>query len=162
MALTPAQLATLKAAILADPALNALPNTADGNVAIAAELNKASAFVVRKRSVPSKDVGPILNYVAVSNLTTANRDRATTFLTLNPDSFAPTADVESYWDTTFGGALGGQGQATRDALAALWRRVATRFEQLFATGTGTTVAPGALVVDGPVTAQEVESARNLP
>lgn len=152
----------LKAAILADPALNAFPNNSDGAFAIAAELNKPGTFVVRKRAVQSSDVGPILNYVAVSNLTTANRDRATTFLALNPVSFAPTVDVESYWDTTFGGALGGQGQATRDALVALWRRFATRFEAIYATGTGTTLAPGVLVVDGPVSYQEVEAARQLP
>jgi hypothetical protein len=37
--LTPAQLTTLKAAILADPALNAQPNNSDGAFAIAAALN---------------------------------------------------------------------------------------------------------------------------
>jgi hypothetical protein len=39
MPLSPAQLATLKAAILADPVLNAQPNTGDGAIAIAASLN---------------------------------------------------------------------------------------------------------------------------
>lgn len=160
--LTPAQLTALKAAILADPVLAAFPANSDGAFAIAIELNKPSTFVVRRKSVNTKEIGPVLNYVAVSSLTTANRDRATTFLLLNPQDFAPTADVESYWDSTFGGALGGQGQATRDALAALWRRVATRFEAIYATGTGTTLSPGALVVDGPVSQSDVESARSLP
>ena len=40
MALTPQQLATLKADILADPALNAFPNNADGNTAIANAYNQ--------------------------------------------------------------------------------------------------------------------------
>jgi hypothetical protein len=80
---------------------------------------------------------------------------------LNPENFEPTADVESYWDTTFGGALGGQGQATRDALVALWRRAATRGEALYATGTGTAIAPGTLVYEGSISPTDVTSARNL-
>src|SRR3990167_2067116 len=132
------QLSTLKAAILAetDPAFVALRNSG-ATGAMASFYNIDSAFVVRKRSVQSSEIGPVLNYVAMSSLTTANRDRATTFLLLNAQDFSPTADIESYWDSTFSGALGGQGQATRDALVALWRRLATRGEQLFATGTGT-------------------------
>jgi hypothetical protein len=114
--------------------------------------------VVRRTSVQSAEIGPILNYVAVSNLTTINRDRATTFVALNKDSFVPTADVESYWDTTFAGALGGQGQATRDALVALWRRFAKRGERLFATGTGTTVSPGALAYEGSISNGDIVAA----
>jgi len=97
----------------------------------------------------------------VSSLTTANRDRATTFLMLNPENFEPTADVESYWDTTFGGALGGQGQATRDALVALWRRAATRGEALYATGTGTAIAPGVLVFEGTISDADISAALSL-
>lgn len=153
------QLQTLKAAILAetDPAF-VLARTQGQTSVMRDFFNANSTFVVRKKLVNSKDIGPVLNYVAVSNLTTINRDRATTFVILNPDTFAPTADVEAYWDTTFAGALGGQGQATRDALVALWRRFATRFERLFATGTGTSVAPGAIVVEGPITDADIGAA----
>ena len=77
---------------------------------------------------------------------------------MNPESFVPTADVESYWDTTFSGALGGQGQATRDALVALWRRFALRGEKLYATGTGTTVSPGSLVVEGSISNDNIVQA----
>ena len=161
--MTPSQLTTLKSAILAetDPAFVAL-RTAGAVGAMADWYNQPSTFVVRKPTVESSAIGPALNYVAVSNLTTANRDKATTFLTLNPLSFSPTADIESYWDTTFGGALGGEGANTRAALQSLWRRLATRGEKLFATGTGTTVAPGALVFEGSVTIDDVVQAINLP
>jgi hypothetical protein len=163
MALTTAQLTTFKVAILAetDPAFVAL-RAAGAVGAMADWYNQPSTFVVRKRSVDSSAIGPILNYVAVSNLTTINRDRATTFVTLNPVSFAPTADIESYFDTTFAGTLGGEGVNTRAALQALWRRLATRGERLFATGSGTTVAPGALVFEGSVTIDDVVQAINLP
>lgn len=150
----------LKTDILAslDPLVIAARAAPRNDTELARLYSLPSTFVVRKTLVSSKSIGPILNYVAVSNLTTINRDRATTFVTLNPDMFAPTADVETYWDTTFAGALGGQGQATRDALAALWRRFATRVERLLATGTGTTAAPGALVFEGALTAQQVSDA----
>jgi hypothetical protein len=159
--LTPAQLQTLRTAIDADPALTALPRNDDTAFQIAAAFNVVGTFIVRRKRVNSAEIGPVLNYVAVSFLTTANRDRATTFLMLNPESFEPTADVESYWETTFGGALGGQGQATRDALVALWRRAATRGEALYATGTGTAPDPGTLVYEGSISPTDVTSARNL-
>lgn len=153
-------LPTLKAAILAetDAAFVAL-RQANNEQGMAGRYNALSTFVVRRRSVLAAEIGPALNYIAVSSLTTANRDRATTFIILNPLSFAPTADVESYWDATFSGALGGQGQATRDALVALWRRIVTRGERLFCTGTGTTVAPGTLgAFEGTISAQDISDA----
>lgn len=163
MSLTTQQLQTLKTYIASVPAWAALPNTEDAADFIANELNKPAvpAFIVRKSTVKTADIGPVLNYVAVSNLTTINRDRATTFVMLNPDSFTPTADVESYWDTTFNGVLGGQGQTTRDALRALWRRSATLGEKLYATGTGSDASPATLVVDGSISLQEVFAARGL-
>ena len=158
--MTPVQLATLKAAILAetDPAFVAA-RTAGAEQPMADWYNAASTFVVRKRSVDSSAIGPILNYVAVSNLTTINRDRATTFIALNPVSFAPTADIEAYFDTTFNGTLGGEGANTRAALQALWRRLSTRAERLFCTGTGTTVSPGTLgAFEGSISAQDISDA----
>ena len=64
MALTAAQLSTLKAAILADPALNAEPNNSDGAFAIAAALNQLSspAFIVWKTDIPTKDIKKVINW----------------------------------------------------------------------------------------------------
>lgn len=158
--LTPAQLTALRTNILASELAAKCVGFGDGPFDIAAAYNlpASPAFVVRRTSVETREIGPVLNYVAVVNLTTANRDRATTFVMLNPGSFTPTADVEAYWAETFSGALGGQGQATRDALANLWRRNVTRFERVFATGTGTTASPGALVVEGAVSPDVVRQA----
>lgn len=160
--LTTAQLQTLKAAIAAEtnPEFVAL-RSAGATGAMADFYNADSTLIVRRTRVESAEVGPILNYVAVSNLTTANRDRATTFLTLNQSGFSPTSDVETYWDTTFGGALGGEGANTRAALLALWRRPATRGEALFATGAGTTANPGTLVFEGYISNTDIVGAINL-
>jgi hypothetical protein len=162
MSLTPAQLPALKAAILAETDSAFVTARQQGAVGeMSAFYNQPSTFVVRRSSVMSSEIGPTLNYVAVSNLTTINRDRATTFVMLNPASFAPTADVEAYWETTFNGALGGEGANTRTALQNLWRRFAKRGERLFATGTGTTLSPGALVYEGDISIDDVVQAINL-
>lgn len=160
--LTTQQLQTLKTAIAAEADPGFVFARTNGQTSVmAAFYNGPSAFIVRRSRVESAEIGPVLNYVAVSSLTTANRDRATTFLMLNPEGFRPTPDVESYWDTTFGGALGGQGQATRDALVALWRRAATRGEALYAAGTGTAAAPGVLVFEGSITDAHISAALGL-
>lgn len=53
---------------------------------------------------------------------------------------------------------GAGGVNTRTALLALCKRTVTRFERLFATGTGSDATPGQLVVEGPVAAQDVIAA----
>ena len=162
--LTPAQLATLKADILADPALASQPMTSAGAQAIADAYNSAATptFVVWRKSVQTAEVGKTVNYIAVEAMTTANQDRIKTFYQMNPVEFEPRSDIRSFWANTFSGALGGQGQATRDALEALWRRNATRGEKLFATGTGSTVSPGDMTVEGQITGADVQQARELP
>lgn len=162
MALTTAQLSTLKAAILANPTWSAQPNTNVGNSVIAAALNAVASpeFVVWRRSVPTDSIGPALNYVAVANLTTINRDRATTFVALNQASFNATQDIADYWDTTFAGTLGGQGATVRATLQALWRRSALLIEKILAAGTGTTLSPAMLGYEGTITPDEIEQARS--
>jgi hypothetical protein len=162
--LTTAQLQAIKAAINADPALSAQPNTNAGNSIIAGTLNAPAvpAFVVWRSSVTTDEVGNAVNYVAVEAMTDANRGRITAFYTMNPASFSPArSDIRTYWANTFSGALGGQGQATRDALEALWRRNATAVEKILATGTGTTVSPATLGYEGTITPDEIERARSL-
>jgi hypothetical protein len=93
-------------------------------------------------------------------MTDANRSRITTFYTMNPVQFDPSrSDVRSYWANTFSGALGGQGQATRDALEALWRRLASRAEKALATGTGSTATPASLGFEGAISIADAAAIR---
>lgn len=164
MALTQAQLPALKAAILAetDPAFVEY-RTAGAVGAMADFYNADSAFVVFKTTEQMDNVGKAVNYVAFEALTTANLEKLNTFRTLNEVTIAPVrSDVRSFFANVFSGALGGQGQATRDALDALWRRFAKRGERIYATGTGTTLAPGALVYEGDVSIDNVVQALALP
>lgn len=164
MALTNAQLATLKADIAADPALAAKPMTSAGAQEIADAYNlTVPAWIVWKPNVPTLQIGAVVSYVAVAAMTTANLDRVRTFYVMNPDSFDPSrSDIRTYMSDTFSGALGGQGQASRDALEALYRRAATRAEKLYSTGTGSTASPATLTFSGSITGADVQQARELP
>jgi hypothetical protein len=165
MALTPEQLPALKAYINSVPAWAALPLNSDSAYFIAGELKKATspAFVVYKPTEHTEKIGRTVSYVAVEALTTANLDKVNTFYRMNPSIFEPMkADVRSFWTNVLSGALGGAGQVSRDAMDALYRRTASVGEKIYATGTGTTLAPGNLVFEGEITYQEVEQARNLP
>jgi hypothetical protein len=160
MSLTPAQLQTLGAYIASMPAWAALPNDSDAAFFIAGELNKDTAFIVYKASEQTDKIGRAVSYVAIEALTTANLEKINTFYGMNPSQFQPAkADVRSFWTNVLSGALGGAGQASRDAMDALYRRPARDVERIYATGTGTTVSPGALVYEGTVTYPEVQQAR---
>lgn len=160
MSLTTQQKATLKAFVEADPVLSTYPHNSDGAFAIADALgdNVVPDFIVYKSKVRTNDIGTAVNYIAVEAMTDANRVRITTFYSMNPVDFKPTADIRSYWANTFSGALGGQGATTRTALENLWKRKANVLEKLFAVGTGTDVAPAELVIEGTISYGEIVSA----
>ena len=157
MQLNPTQKLTLKNAILAEPAVAAFVAAGDDG-SIASYYNQPSTFIVYRDSVQTSEIGKAVMYAAIGAMTTANATRVQLFHQMNPESFKATADIEAFFADTFGGALAGAGQASRDALVALWRRAATRAEALFATGTGTTNSPGDLVVEGTLTPGDVGSA----
>ena len=166
MQLTAPQLQTLKTDILAntDPAFVAARN-AQNNGQMAAWYNVNSTFIVFKPTAPTADIGDIVNYVAVAALTDISVNKLNIFYTLNPSQFEPVrSDERTYLADVFSGALGGQGQATRDALDAYYRRAALRGEKLYCTGTGTTAIPGALnaTANGDITTDNITDALALP
>ncbi len=160
--LTDAQLTTLAAAIAAetDPEFVGY-RTAGATGAMAEWYNQPGTFIVYRKTVMTDEVGSAVNYIAVEAMTDANRGRINTFYGMNPQEFEPRSDVRTYWENTFSGTLGGEGANTRAALQALWRRAATRGERIYATGTGTTVAPGTLAWEGNITNEDVVRAINL-
>jgi hypothetical protein len=151
MELTNQQKATLKTYIQSQPDLASM--FVDGNLSGVADALNASAtpaFWVYRTDIPSSEIGKTVNYVAVAAMTTANLQRISDFLRLNASTFNGRDDVKTFLSDTFSGTLGGQGQATRDALDLMLRRQVSRIERVFATGTGSTVAPGTAVVVGLV------------
>ena len=160
--MTPTQLTQLKAVALADATAAAF--MAAGNDTELAQWFNAAAipsFWVYRRNIPSGEIGTTVNYVAVAAMTTANLDRVNNFLSMNRDKFTARDDIKTFLMDTFSGTLGGEGQNTRDALDVMLRRLANRFERTFATGTGTTLAPGAPVEEGTIdtnTAAQIRTA----
>ena len=157
--LTTAQLQLIKAAIIADPALSAKPQNSDGAFEIAVELNKPAtpAFVVWKLSVTAKEMGEAMNSTEVSGLTTANTNRLMVMHAYSGDVFNPSRlDTRTGFDSVFSGT---GGALTRAALLTLYKRNATRFEKVLATGTGTDLSPANMAVESPVDYTHILDAR---
>lgn len=142
-------------------AVNALPNATDPNACIAAVYNLANspAFTVWKTKVPKVTVGETFNAAELAGLTSLNTQRlqnlAAWLDTINPSLLT----VRTFFDDVFSGA---GGTNTRAALLILWKRLASRFERLYATGTGSDPSPATLVVEGTLSGATVGNARNLP
>lgn len=167
--LTPAQLSALKAAIQADPVLNAQPNNSDGAIAIAEALNLAAApdFWVWRTAVSKTELtnttgpdGTTFTWVGAGFITrSAGEQAAWRELFNGSNSVNPSlANVRQAFADIFSGT--GNAQANRTHLLAVARRKATRAEKLFATGTGSTASPATMVFEGNLNTQDVETARN--
>jgi len=161
MSLTTAQKATLKAAILADPVLNAFPNTVDGAYDMAGLLNKDAvpAFIVWKTRVPIGEIGKAFNSSEMGGLTTANTNRLIALAHFLLDGINPTlASNRAFFDDIFNGT---GGALTRASLLTLWKRSAKYAEKILAANTvGTDATPATLVLDGDIAYPDVYDARN--
>lgn len=156
--LTNAQLITLKNDIAADPVLSLIPQTSDGAFEVAAAYNTQASpdFTVWKTQVTLEEVGLNLDSGEVEALTTAENSRMQTFALYAPEGPKPERpDHRAFFDGVFSGAGGAN---TRPMLLALWKRLALRIEQLYATGTGSDASPATMVVEGTITFRDVLNA----
>ena len=160
MALTSQQLQALKADILADSLLNAKPNNSDGafEIATAYNLTASPAFTVWKTLVSIKQIGDKFNGTELAGLTTANQTRLQTVALFSAEGVNPSlVDRRQFFDDIFSGV---GGATTRANLLVLWKRLATRAEKLFATGTGSDPSPATMTFEGNLSYQDVLTARN--
>lgn len=160
--LTPAQKATLSAHITASGDLNVIPNTLDGAYEIATLLGLPAAptFIVWKSSVTQDEIMQNgFDWLRVDNLSVGkariwewmfnNAERA-----INPSKANVRAGIEETWKGT------APDLAVRAAVYVHCKRLATRVEKVFATGTGSDAEPATLTHEGPVSYQDVFDARN--
>lgn len=181
--MTPSQLATLKAAILADPVLAAKPMTSGGALEIAGILNAAAspAYYVWRSSTPAPD---ILDAIIWASLTLADAPDGTTaytnrvlacqakqmnvqILLQGRDSLATgrnsvrggLSDALQNVPAGTGGAFLDAGWAGANKVKAAITRQASVVEKLFATGNGTTATPSNLGYEGPVSSDDIQAAR---
>lgn len=173
MALTSAQLATLKAAIDADAELAAIPNNPDGAFAIALLLNATAApdYWVWRSKVTQADYvsttsldGTTWSWTTYIQRSQGERDGWREMFAdtgaVNPSN----ANVRAGFADVFSGA-GGATQRTH--LTSMSRRKATRGEKVFATPTvggsgqrGSSANPDTMGFEGSLTYNDVDAARN--
>jgi hypothetical protein len=159
--LSPEYQQALKAAILADQALNAQPNTPDGAYEIARLLDDPTspAFVVWKTSVdPDEIMRNGMDWTRVDNLTVGKAriwDWLTRLGRFNPSKVNIRAGIDAAWVGTIADL------AVRATVYTHCKRTATKAEKLFASGTGTDATPATLGYEGKLSYQDVLEARNL-
>ena len=156
MYLSPEQQTTLKAAILADSALNQIYT--DGDLgALASALNADSSTIVWRTSVTKDEIMQNgFDWVEVDNLTVGKAriwewlfDNQTS--SINPAKGNVRAGITECWKGTAAKL------AVQAAVFGHCRRPATVLEKLFATGTGTTVSPALLGVEGDISWYDLTS-----
>lgn len=154
----PAQLATLRTLVLAEPSLATARQTGDDQ-AIAAWLNGNASpdFWVYKTNVSNDEIGDAMNGTEVAGLSSLNMQRLQLLAAYSGGSQNPSrADRRAAFDASFSGA---GGATTRAALAVLWRRLTTRAEKALATGTGSTGSPALMGWEGTITAEQASLMR---
>lgn len=158
--MTPAQIAILKSTIQGDGTLNSQPMNTEGAVAIQNLLNAAASppFTIWKRSVSISEVGDNIVGNDLAGLSTLNTTRLQTIVLLSQDGVnASLADRRAFFDDVFSGA---GGAATRAKLLILWKRLATRGEKIYATGTGSDASPATPGFEGSIDYNDVLQARS--
>lgn len=154
MALTTGQKATLKTAIQADSTANAFYT--NGDLTGLADYYNAPAspsFTVWKSLVAWNLVGDKINASELVGLTTGKLTQLQTLALIAPNGInAAVQDRRDAFEQIFSAA---SGTITRPLLLALWKRLATRMEKVFATGTGSDAVPATLVVEGTLSTSDL-------
>jgi hypothetical protein len=165
MPLTLSQLTALKNSIAADGVLSLQPNNSDGNTVIANAYNLAASpsFTIWRKSVALAEIAKKINGTELAGLSSLNHTRFQTIITLTNASGgldASLADQRQFFDDIFSGA---GGATTRASLLVLWKKLATRVEKLFSSGTGSDAVPATTDTNVGqnflLTATDVEQAR---
>ena len=158
--MTPAQLVTLKAAILADPVLNAYPQNSDGayNMAIFLDQPATPDFIVWKTSVdPDEVMKNGMDWTRVDNLSVGKAriwDWMSRLGTFNPSKTNIRAGIDAAWVGTAADL------AVRAMVYTHCKRLATKAEKLFASGTGSDAAPAVMTIEGRLQYSDIEQARS--
>ena len=154
--LSSAQLTALKAAINAEstPAFVTARQALDW-AAMASFYNAASAFIVWKPSLTVAEMQSVYVWSEILLLTPAQYN-ALTLMQAQGVLTPSIANVRTGMAAILAGATN-----TLSALTVLAKRAATNGERVFATGTGTSGSPGALVVTGAMTERDLTLALNI-
>lgn len=162
--MTSAQLTALKAAIVADSALNAFPNNSDGNFEVARQLNLPAApgYWVWRTEVSRSEIYNTTSDVPSDWDWTIFKTQSVPeqgawremFMGDRADFSKPTLRLGI-------AKIFGAGNANNAHCLALGRRLAKRVEKVLkVAGTGTTADPATMGFEGSVDADTVGAARS--
>lgn len=156
--MTPEQLSTLRAAVLADQELAAVGRN---DTELARLLNLPAAFVVWRTRVTQDEIMQNgFDWVRVDNLS-VGKARIWEWLfdndqrSINPSKVNVRAGIDEAWKGTAADL------AVRAAVYVHCKRAATRAEQILGSGTGTDATPGTLGFEGDVSINDIGAMWNL-
>ncbi len=162
--LSSAQQALLKTAIQGSGDTNALLVSGDLGGLLALLNTIASPDFWVWRTAVSKDEylqttsvdATLFNFTGTGYITRSQGERDAFNALFTSDGFANPSltNVRQAVADIFSGATA-PAPANRTHLLAVSRRLASRFEKVFATGTGSTASPGAIVLQGPIVASAI-------
>ncbi|MEY4635657.1 MAG: hypothetical protein RJA55_1455 [Acidobacteriota bacterium] len=155
-ALTTAQLATLKADILADPTLAALAAAKSyGPIATAYNQPASPSYTLWRTNVTCQETTDAWVGTDIDVMSALNMQRLQMLLASGPVCNMSRADRRAWAENPFGTNVN---NASRVAMRAIWKRLATRGEKLFASGTGSDASPAVPTFEGNVADGDVEAA----
>lgn len=177
MSLTTAQKISLLAAINADNTMSVIPKNSDGAYAIANLLNldAPTVYIVWRPTTHASDIMDAITWAALTPndaLSTTNQVLICQAKQLNLQILLQGRDTIATGKTNVRGGLSdallnvpsGNSGNVQDAgwlgtgkVKATISRQASVVEKLFAVGAGTAGTPSSLVVEGPISPQDVES-----
>lgn len=155
-ALTGDQYVTLKADILADPAL--APDVQAGNYgALETAYNATTATVVWRTSVTDREIqsSATFDWARVDNLSVGKAriwDMMFKFGSINPSQANVRAGIDATWVGTAADL------AVRASVYAQCKRFARRIEKLFAVGAGTAASPSVMGYEGTISFVDIRNA----
>lgn len=156
--MTPEQLSTLRAAVLADQELSAVGRN---DTELARLLNLPTAFVVWRTNVTKDEIMQNgFDWMQVDNLS-IGKARIWEWLfdndarSINPSKANVRAGIDEAWKGT--AAM----LAVRAAVYLHCKRAATRAEQILGSGTGTDATPVTLGFEGDVSINDIGAMWNL-
>ena len=146
--MTPAQLQTLKAYILADPVLGPLtsgPGTDFGAISVAMSAQASPAFTLWRSNVTAQEWRKAITSAAaqLDNLTAGKRD-SLLFVCGGDLDCRDAATRQTLDDLT------GTQNTLKAALVAAEKRLALRVEKVLSTGAGSDASPAVCALEGPM------------
>lgn len=164
--LTTAQIATLKAAVLADPVASVYLNQGN-DTALRDWFNTETVKVVWKTHLPESDITDLTGsggttwnwttYIGRSVAEKAAWERMVARGYINPSLSQVRAGCADIFSGTAQTAV-----AMRDHLTAMSQRFALTAESILAVGVGTTLSPATMAWEGAVSASDVIAIRTSP